>query len=120
MVELVFIRRRQHIPRHIEPQSFQRLRRVPVRHPLEPGNHQTVPHFADIEVEPAVARLVRHRAVGRNIFRRIGKGFDPYRAVDALRACDRPDTDPVAVRRARHLRRRGNGRRTAALAARPA
>ena len=41
-------------------------------------------------------------------------------AVDALRACDRPDTDPVAVRRARHLRRRGNGRRTAALAARPA
>ena len=100
MVELVLVGLRQRGARHIEPEPFQRFRRVPVRDPVEPGDHHAAAHFEDLDLEPAAFRLVRNRAVGRDVFRHIGKGFDPYRAADALRARDRPDTDPIAIRRA--------------------
>ena len=100
MVEFVFIGLGQCRACHIEPQPLQRLRRVPVPDPFQPGDHHAAAHFKDVYLQPAAVRLVRDRTVGRDIFRRIGKGFDPYRAPDTLRAGDRPDTDPIAIRRA--------------------
>ena len=103
MVEFVVISLRQHRARHIEPKALHSLRRIPVPDPVERGDHHAAAHFEDIDFEPAVLRLVRDRTVGRHVFRRIGKGFDPYRTPDALRTCNGPDTDPIAIRRARNL-----------------
>jgi hypothetical protein len=103
MVEFIVIGLRQRRTRQIKPQPFQGLRRIPIVDPFKPGDHHAAAHFDDIDLKSAVSRFVRDRTVGGDVFRRIGKRFDPYRTPDALRACNRPDTNPIAICRALNL-----------------